>query len=343
MWNLLSALKTSLNASLAFHSIDLDESSIYDIYNKISNSPTDLCIHPQAISRRNIPVAYIDKIDFTNPHFMNNLVVIVPKPTIVGRWSYVVWNFFTKSIVLMVVMSCLFAQLDKLFTNDHQLNLNFFFFSTLRVPLQIKRKSTIKTAWLLFVLFFVIFLDNSFLNIILTDKYQTEIKTSEDLARSKLKVYAFHFKNYDPKVIGLPYSFVTVTKSKWKNLVFKNDGTSAFLASFVEIDRIMKYFARQHIDFNYKYLQDVCLPKFASLVVKARSPYLKKFGMLAAKVMEFGVSGTTSYKIDEILAENVRITYQHFIGVFVILIVGLTISSLVFLAELYWTKLRGNQ
>lgn len=328
-----------MNASLAFHFIGLDESSINDIYNKISNSPADLCIHPQAISRRNVPAAYIDKTDFTNPHFMNNLVVIVPKPTIANRWSYVLCNFFTTSIGLLIAMSFLSAQLDKLFIND-QLNLNFFFFSALRVPLQIKRKSIIKAAWLLFVLFFGVFVDNSFLNIILTNKYQTEIKTNGDLAHSQLKVYAYYFKNLDTKVISLPYSFVTVTKSEWKNLIFKNDGTSAFLASFIEIDRIRKYFARQHIYFKYKYLQDVYLPKFASLVVKGRSPYLKKFGMLAAKVMEFGVSGTASGKIDKITVENVRITYKHFIGLFILLIVGLTLSLLVFMAELYWIKLK---
>lgn len=315
-----------------YHTISLDDSTWLQVKNEMINFDLDLCINTLALSRRNIPQRINDNLEYSYPHMINHYVLLVPKPRKVNKWTIMIFNS-TKWIILMLLLVCLLsAYFDKILSLDvRKFDIEFFIFSALNVPQSrcFSKKSIVKATWLISMLFMAILLGNGYLNILLVDKYKPGIKTIQDLKESGIKIYV-------ADKVNLSYSYIPVSKSVWKNLLFKNDQNSAFIGSYMDINRIGNYFSHKHIEFKYEYFNKIVLPKFGAFAVKKKSPYLDKIGLLAAKVREFGVTTKISNKFENLIEANIKMSFKDFLGLFIILWCGLTVALIVFILELCW-------
>lgn len=306
----------------------------------VSFSDIDVCIRPQAVSRKNVPEMFADKVEFTYPHMIDNIILAVPKPTKFREWTLIIFSYNFPIFGVILISSVLMAYLNKtlsLSSTPNQLELNFFVLSLFRVPVQgvFKNKTVLKAAWLLFSLFISMLFDSLYLKKLLTDKFNSEIKTIEDLKKSGLPVYACRLQNLDPVKVNLSFSYKVISRTEWEKLIFKNDGKYAFLGTYTDVNFVAKYFASLHINFKYQSLNQPILPKLASLIVRRKSPYIQKLSSLAAKIMEFGITKKAQNSFKSITVSDVRMTFNHFLGVFFILACGLLLATSVFVVEIF--------
>ncbi|KAF7271607.1 hypothetical protein GWI33_015529 [Rhynchophorus ferrugineus] len=325
--NVLKAIEKVLNANLRLIYLSEDDVTFEYIATNISKSDITCCIKTLPIMHHLIPPEFDGVLTYTYPHMMNHIVALVPKAQAIAQWKWITRIIKIRFLVILIIASVLFSYLENAAAQNrfHIVDALMVF---AKIPFNkfVKRRSLLKTAWLLASLFLGMFYDTTIFQIILCPKLDRNIRTVQDIRATNLPIYYF-----EPLPINI--SFTLIPKTNWENLLLSNKEDAVFLSPYHLADKYIKYFANANEEYRYEIMQEPLIPAYGAYICKNRSPYVRKLQEISLRVRVFGVTDRIPYRYRKRNVEDNKMYFGHFRGVFVLLLGGYVLSSVVFVWE----------
>ncbi|KAF7271608.1 hypothetical protein GWI33_015530 [Rhynchophorus ferrugineus] len=327
--NLVALLKNKFGSSVKIILVYMDEFNLRHIIGHINHTKNACCIITQPLTSNKIPPEYGNRVTYTYPHIMDNIVALVPKPKPIAKWKHIFHIIRFKYMVYLIISSLVFYYLERILHKvEHPNVLYQYLFAFLKVPLSmfIRRRSLLKTGWLMASLFIGILYENASLNAILTKTFENKITGIKDFIHTDLPIYSC-----DKLDLDIPVQMTTI--NRMSKLILANKGDSVFLVSSVFAEILVDAFSSGD-HFNYEIMPDVIIPTYGTYICTKRSPYLDIIHETALTVREAGLLHLKTMKTKGINVKETVLTFEHFIGMFIILLCGYVISIFAFLYEI---------
>ncbi|KAK9875135.1 hypothetical protein WA026_005928 [Henosepilachna vigintioctopunctata] len=348
---LLENLARLLNASLSI--VETSKSDSYSgAYRSVLSSQSDLCFVKYFFVYGEFPNA-----EYTDPYELNYVDVYVPnaRPLPTYLTVFMVFNslkWITIGLTFLTVLVSFKILSTKSDRNKIWSYCDIFMIMlclTLGIPLKRLDKyprvlKILLLPYIVMIFIFVVDFRSHLLNRFQFTSYQKGITTLQELAESGIPLYTFVNKTTSiPKELKEQYHI-------YPNLEFvssrKTNGTRfAFALPFLWRRNIpMKPGTRP---LEYHSIHETLMKGFGIYMFRKNSPYVEKFNQLMVNIRQFGLSSSKAIigvsdphfnNKNSTNDEHRKLTMSEVLSVFFILTIGLLLSTITFIFEVYMQK-----
>lgn len=289
--------------------------------------------------------------DFTYPHRLDKLVMLVPRPEKISHYfgvififDFLIWAFFIGCLLgLPLIIACA-SKFSKRSSYIELIMISWCIF--LGLPVKFERTSVcfkfIMMAWIFISCILATAFRCSLTSILISDTYYKHPKTIEEVRDSNMRIYTdAYFSMVIPEEMGLHEKFIITNGSNLTSacINLEKDTACVITESFV------KAFFEMHNKFRgsvkFFVVEETLVPGFNVFFFQRNSPFLEKFKMFQMLDSQFGISKRKQYlyvlsnedTVQE-APQNVVYSLRHLQPAMFLLFAGYLVSVAVFLGEL---------
>lgn len=288
-------------------------------------------------------VHYFDNISFSYPYEMGDRVAIVPKPTKIPfhRYLFFIFNYSTWILFLSAII--VLGALYFFISYAYGLNLDYFIMVwsplvNVEIPRHLINKT--KQKWLLVIWIFSslvlgVSFQTSLTQSFVKPRYETSIKTIEDLRNSQMKIYIHpHFAVNILESLGLTKNIVYMEAPETIQRIKERNTSGAFVASRQLANYYINENKRNWGDPIYEIVEEVLIPGNRVYLFQKVSPFWYKINKCLLLIQQHALHTRIQYNAIISPEKNI-LQLSHVLVIFYMLFIGCLAGFIAFLMENY--------
>lgn len=325
-------LMKMLNASAELHLIkDYGNSAT-----AMKKGDVDLCAIARLLDDSDIDSG---ETEFTYPSRISRLAVLLPKSERTPLYKLIRRFFSLKKIFLIFFSLISISWLDNFLKYPRNAYSYYRAFEYLGVifviPMVIiKRKSFILMSWFLCSVVIGSSINSALLSKVINVEYENKITTISQLVEHDIQLYTGSgISNRLPKVPGLQEKIISSSLQTMRGMILGNNATKiGFILSHNTLVHCLDALKEMHKPVTHEIMEETFNVIMYAYMLKRRSPFLDKFNLYLHRIRQSGLPKIKSYKTTPEVEHN-KLNFEYFLACFHVLIVGYTVSFLVFVIE----------
>lgn len=328
----------------------LINNNIYFVDNLIENNTMDYILYPV--------IAFMDTCNHTISYYHDSYFWVVPKErklsnveilAVIFAWS--TWIGIIVAISVISICWWYFIKLQNINARNTFVKSLMDMFSLAlgyglkNIPASVSLKALL-VAYLIFVIHIILYYQTKLSSLLTRPPFEKGINTIEELIDSNLVVKVLpYLKN------RLANSTDAFTKRVYNKLIYRTHGEDYNVLDAIANYRniaspILKIILEEYHSSKVKAISKTFLVNFdTSIRHRIGDPLIPRIEQLLVYISESGFSVKWSRQCKKIVFQNemeenteIVLTFQHLQGSFVILVTGLCLAFLIFLAELFFNE-----
>lgn len=319
-------------------------------YTSLLRRKSDFHINPVLLSKRDLRSTRI-----SYPMRMDNLIALIPSQRTLYGYNHL---FFISEAEMTFILFYFFflGIVAKIFSNtDSWLNfclqaLRVFFGQSI-VSME-KKETTLKIiyfSWIIIGLLSSVVFQSRLTSLLYKPQLTNTFNTISALAKSEMKIYLINSSaSIIPKNLNLHKQFEIITHDELIHVFELDNNKNAIILLQSTLMFYLQYMWTSGLSFGYRPMRSTIVPGFTAYLFPNKSPYLEDFNKYFMRQFESGERGADRLVFQRLHNEMVRdrkeLGYEDLKGVVNMLVLGLGLSTLVFVGEIiyykYWDNIR---
>jgi hypothetical protein len=288
--------------------------------------------------------------EYTYPHKMNALVVVVPTMNSTGRNSFAILSTFSPTTwILYLVLLVFFSATRKLsdiresFVGLFINSFDTFLGGSISKFQSSSKSGVVKLKLITFMLGCIIFrtcFQCALISSFIKPPSTQQIETIEDLRNSKMTICTtVSLAKLIPTEFGLSKQIVTVTPKERQRSLYNLDTSQAYVIGVAFAHKYISTLPRSKDNAVFHLLGDILVPGVSTYYFQKHSPYLDKISELLQRERQYALDQSKQGEEVNLHGEttqddNVVLTVKHLQAVFYLWIGGVFVALISFVSEL---------
>ncbi|XP_044746867.1 uncharacterized protein LOC123308322 [Coccinella septempunctata] len=331
--------------------IEIVETTPYDLdaaKMAVRNGKAHFC--PLSYFRTSIP----ENLDFIAPHAIEDLVVLVPYSELIPQSTYIlmvfsttVWFYLFFSIILFLVLLLVMNKMRK----SHKRETSSIVMDI--ISLLLGKSITIHpyyNNWLekgylclsqMISIVIITAFNSALISAVLVDKHKGQINTLSDLKESQLSIYALPDLKYYVEEFAPMFKsqLVKIPRRNYSSLLENKIHQQALVVPRSLSQAALDMINDKGSNVSHRTMRESLLSGFSTYFFTKGSPFVKIIDKMILKKFQYGLDWKDLREFDVTPSEftakkrHIPLSLSHLGGIFVVWLVGVGISIIVFFAE----------